>query len=143
MRRLARRNRVYEGGKSSAYKMPPQPFQNTPHLSASAFARSDDTSWPPHASGPCRIITAFHAACPALPPPHGTMMLANELIRANKDFDLLLFPNRRHGFGGEPYMTRRRWDYFVRHLMGAEPPKEYTFPQPAGASGAPRPGGTP
>jgi hypothetical protein len=34
-----------------------------------------------------------------------------------------MFPNRRHGFGNEPYMMRRRWDYFVRHLLGAEPPE--------------------
>jgi hypothetical protein len=27
-------------------------------------------------------------------------------------------------------MTRRRWDYFVRHLLGAEPPKEYELRPP-------------
>ena len=58
-------------------------------------------------------------------PPNNTMVLADMLIKANKDFDLLMMPNRRHGFGNEPYMMRRRWDYFVRHLMGAEPPREY------------------
>ena len=60
--------------------------------------------------------------------PHSnTMLVVDALIAANKDFDLLLFPNRGHGFGNEPYMMRRRWDYFVRHLMGAEPPPEYEF----------------
>ncbi|WP_419165380.1 DPP IV N-terminal domain-containing protein [Candidatus Palauibacter sp.] len=60
--------------------------------------------------------------------PHSnTMLVVNALIAANKDFDLLLFPNRGHGFGNEPYMMRRRWDYFVRHLLGAEPPPEYEF----------------
>ena len=58
-------------------------------------------------------------------PPYGTMLVVNELIRANKDFDLIIFPNRRHGFGGEPYMMRRRWDYFVEHLLGATPPAGY------------------
>ncbi len=58
-------------------------------------------------------------------PPQNTMMLVNELIAANKDFDLILFPNRRHGFGNEPYMVRRRWDYFVKNLLGAEPPAGY------------------
>lgn len=58
-------------------------------------------------------------------PMYGTLLLVDALIAANKDFDLILFPNRRHGFGNEPYMIRRRWDYFVRHLMGAEPPPEY------------------
>ena len=58
-------------------------------------------------------------------PPYNTLLVVNELIRANKDFDLLLLPNRAHGFGNEAYMVRRRWDYFVRNLLGAEPPKEY------------------
>lgn len=58
-------------------------------------------------------------------PPYNTLLVVNELIKANKDFDLILLPNRAHGFGNEPYMVRRRWDYFVRNLLGAEPPKEY------------------
>ncbi len=58
-------------------------------------------------------------------PPYNTLLVVNELIKANKDFDLLLLPNRRHGFGNEPYMVRRRWDYFVRWLLGAEPPQGY------------------
>jgi len=64
-------------------------------------------------------------------PPYSTLLVVNELIKANKDFDLILFPNRAHGFGNEPYMVRRRWDYFVRHLLGAEPPKEYELQPPA------------
>ncbi|MDA0327397.1 MAG: DPP IV N-terminal domain-containing protein [Gemmatimonadetes bacterium] len=58
-------------------------------------------------------------------PPSNTMLVVNALIEANKDFDLLMLPNRGHGFGNEPYMMRRRWDYFVRNLLGAEPPQGY------------------
>jgi dipeptidyl-peptidase-4 len=58
-------------------------------------------------------------------PPSNTMLVVDALIEANKDFDLLLLPNRGHGFGNEPYMMRRRWDYFVRYLLGAEPPQGY------------------
>ena len=64
-------------------------------------------------------------------PPYNTLLVVNELIKANKDFDLLMLPNRGHGFGNEPYMIRRRWDYFVRYLLGAEPPKEYELHPPA------------
>jgi len=64
-------------------------------------------------------------------PPYNTLLVVNELIKANKDFDLILFPNRSHGFGNEPYMVRRRWDYFVRHLLGAEPPEGYELKPPA------------
>ncbi len=62
--------------------------------------------------------------------PHSnTMLVVDALIAANKDFDLLMLPNRGHGFGNEPYMMRRRWDYFVRHLLGAEPPAGYEIGQ--------------
>jgi len=60
-------------------------------------------------------------------PPYNTMLVVDALIEANKDFDLLMLPNRRHGFAYEPYMMRKRWDYFVRNLMGSEPPPEFEF----------------
>ncbi len=63
-------------------------------------------------------------------PPNLTLLVVDELIKANKDFDLIMLPNRAHGFGNEPYMMRRRWDYFVKHLMGAEPPPPVEFPSP-------------
>jgi dipeptidyl-peptidase-4 len=55
--------------------------------------------------------------------PVNTQLLINELIKANKDFDSLELPNRNHGFAQEPYVIRRTWDYFVRYLLGVEPPK--------------------
>ncbi|WP_028297658.1 S9 family peptidase [Olivibacter sitiensis] len=59
-------------------------------------------------------------------PPVNTFLVIEALQRANKDYDLIVFPNSAHGFGEfSPYMMRRRWDYFVRHLKGAEPPHEY------------------
>jgi dipeptidyl aminopeptidase/acylaminoacyl peptidase len=64
-------------------------------------------------------------------PPNNTLLVVNELIKANKDFDLIMLPNRTHGFGNEPYMVRRRWDYFVHWLLGAEPPHEYQMHAPA------------
>jgi dipeptidyl-peptidase-4 len=64
-------------------------------------------------------------------PPNNTLLVVNELIKANKDFDLLMLPNRGHGFGNEGYMVRRRWDYFVKYLLGAEPPREYQMHSPA------------
>src|SRR4029077_5835570 len=70
-------------------------------------------------------------------PPYQTMLIADALIKANKDFDLLLLPNANHGYGAAAnYMMRRRWDYFVRWLHGIEPPKEYEIG--AGTSGTGR-----
>ena len=62
-------------------------------------------------------------------PPNNTLVLVEKLMNANKDFDLLMFPNSGHGFRQGDYWMRRRWDYFVKNLIGAEPPKEYTFGQ--------------
>ncbi len=59
-------------------------------------------------------------------PPDNTLLVVDALIRANKDFDLLMIPNAGHGYGSAgAYMMRRRWDYFVRWLLDAEPPKDY------------------
>jgi dipeptidyl aminopeptidase/acylaminoacyl peptidase len=69
-------------------------------------------------------------------PPSNTLLVVNELIKANKDFDLLMLPNRGHGFGNEPYMVRRRWDYFVRYLLGAEPPAGYELRSPENRAGS-------
>ena len=59
-------------------------------------------------------------------PPDNTLLVADALIKANKDFDLLMLPNQAHGYGNASnYMMRRRWDYFVQNLLGAEAPKNY------------------
>ena len=57
--------------------------------------------------------------------PSMTLLLVNELIRHNKDFDLIVMPNRGHGYANEPYHIRRTWDHFVRHLAGKTPPDAY------------------
>ncbi|HTD60535.1 MAG TPA: prolyl oligopeptidase family serine peptidase, partial [Gemmatimonadaceae bacterium] len=59
-------------------------------------------------------------------PPYNTMLVAKALIEANKEFDELIIPNVHHGYGAASlYMMRRRWDYFVRYLLDADPPKDY------------------
>ena len=78
-----------------------------------------------------RLLIA-HGTMDSNVPPYLTLLVVDELIKANKDFDLIMFPNRGHGFGNEPYMMRRRWDYFVKHLLGAEPPAAFQFKAPAG-----------
>ncbi len=64
--------------------------------------------------------------------PNATLMVVDELIKAGKDFDMIVYPNGNHGFGGEPYVIRRTWDYFVTHLLGKEPPHEYPLKRPEG-----------
>jgi dipeptidyl aminopeptidase/acylaminoacyl peptidase len=53
--------------------------------------------------------------------PASTMQVVNALIKADKDFELVVFPGADHGAGGSRYGERRRRDFFVRHLLGVEP----------------------
>ncbi len=53
--------------------------------------------------------------------PASTMQVVDALIKADKDFELLVVPGAGHGIGGGPYGERRRRDFFVRHLWGLEP----------------------
>jgi dipeptidyl-peptidase-4 len=74
--------------------------------------------------------------------PSLTMQLADALIAANKDFDMLIIPFTNHAFFdlrwgleaadrfvslSHPYFVRKRWDYFVTHLLGATPPSGYAI----------------
>ena len=54
-------------------------------------------------------------------PPESTIRFADALIKAGKNFDMLVIPGADHTDGGV-YGERRRRDYFVRHLLGVEPP---------------------
>ncbi|MGB2864212.1 MAG: DPP IV N-terminal domain-containing protein [Sedimentisphaerales bacterium] len=53
--------------------------------------------------------------------PASTMQVVDALIKADKDFDMLIVPGSGHGVGETPYASRRRMDFFVRHLHGVEP----------------------
>lgn len=53
--------------------------------------------------------------------PASTMQVVNALIKADKDFEMLIVPGSGHGAGERPYVVRRRMDFFVRHLLGTEP----------------------
>jgi hypothetical protein len=57
--------------------------------------------------------------------PASSLHLAGELIKHNKEIKLLIIPNRSHGLSDHPYFIRKRWDWFVKHLLKKKPPKEY------------------
>jgi dipeptidyl aminopeptidase/acylaminoacyl peptidase len=58
--------------------------------------------------------------------PSQTFQVVDALIKANKDFDLLIVPNAGHtAMFASLYARRRAFDYMVKNLMGAEPPHEY------------------
>jgi dipeptidyl aminopeptidase/acylaminoacyl peptidase len=71
-------------------------------------------------------LLLIHGAMDDNVPPYNTYLVVDALVKANKDFDLIILPHARHGYGKDSnYIMRRRWDYFVDHLLGAEPPKEF------------------
>lgn len=53
--------------------------------------------------------------------PASTMQVVNALEKADKDFELLVMTGTGHGAADTPYASRRRMDFFVRHLLGKEP----------------------
>jgi dipeptidyl-peptidase-4 len=74
-------------------------------------------------------------------PLNNTLLVVEALIKANKDFDLLIIPNVPHGYGyATQYMTRRRWDYFVKNLAGNTPPNEYEMKSATAVAAAMRNG---
>jgi dipeptidyl aminopeptidase/acylaminoacyl peptidase len=89
-----------------------------------------------------KLLLAFGGPVDNVPPAL-TLQLIDALIQATRDFDLLVLPHCDHTFvdfresrqGYEaspgrrtnPYFVRRRWDYFVRHLLGAEPPQGFVI----------------
>ncbi len=67
--------------------------------------------------------------------PASTLQVVNALIKARKDFDLLIVPNDGHGAlrttGDVSYGLRRQYDFFIRHLQGEVTPDWNALPQTA------------
>jgi dipeptidyl aminopeptidase/acylaminoacyl peptidase len=74
-------------------------------------------------------LMLVHGAIDDNVPTGETYLVVDALIKANKDFDMLILPNQHHGYGDDnPYVMRRRWDYFVKYLAGDTPPHEFRIP---------------
>jgi dipeptidyl-peptidase-4 len=58
------------------------------------------------------------------------MAIVKSLMEQNRDFELLVIPNGGHDIVASPYVLRRTWDYFVRHLLGIDPPPTYLIKGP-------------
>ncbi len=76
-------------------------------------------------------LLLIHGDVDANVPLAQTLQLTSTLIDHNKDFDVLILPNRGHVHGQDNYFIRRLWDYFVKHLLEQTPPKEYLIKPPA------------
>ena len=117
-------NRVYEDDWAEKWM---------PLLTDATKAAYEDQANQTHAKNLKGKLLLAHGMMDSNVPPQNTLLVVDALVKANKDFELLLFPHARHGFGdASNYMTRRRWDFFVKHLLNREPPKEYLLRAPAG-----------
>ncbi|WP_158605602.1 S9 family peptidase [Amycolatopsis panacis] len=84
------------------------------------FARQANVSLADQLQGKLLLI---HGEMDDNATPHGTMRLVDALMKADKNFDMLIVPNAdHHMMVHRTYFIRRRWDYFVQHLMGETPP---------------------
>lgn len=61
--------------------------------------------------------------------PASTMQVADALIKAGKDFELVVIPGARHTMG-EDFGERKRYDFFVKNLLGVTPPSWQEVPLP-------------
>ncbi len=92
-----------------------------------AYARSSNVEIADRLEGKLLLV---HGGMDDNVHPHLTMRLVDRLISADKDFEMLIVPGAEHLFlGYEHYVTRRRWDFLVRHLLGVEPPEGYRLAQ--------------
>lgn len=95
---------------------------------------STSATWP-YAGNLKGKLLLMHGELDDNVPPMLTMRLVDALIKANKDFDLLILPNENHATAFKsPYFIRRKWDHFVRHLLGVEPPSGYAITPPPKSS---------
>jgi dienelactone hydrolase/Tol biopolymer transport system component len=55
--------------------------------------------------------------------PSATFKLAEALVKADKEFDMLIFPSQHHGYQGKfsDYFLKKKWNYFVENLLGEKP----------------------
>ncbi|WP_052071782.1 S9 family peptidase [Sphingopyxis sp. MWB1] len=86
------------------------------------YDANSNIHWAPKLTG--KLLIA-HGELDENVPPAASLRLVDALIRANKDFEFLMIPGADHYLDAVPYYQRRRWDFFVRELLGKTPPPNY------------------
>ena len=63
--------------------------------------------------------------------PSATFKLAEALVKADKEFDMLILPGQHHGYTGKSaeYFNKKLWNYFVEHLLGVKPIWDFQLTQ--------------
>ena len=111
-------NRVYEDDWGERYE-----GQMMTASDSAAYAAAANQSRAANLKGKIFLI---HGMMDDNVPPYNTLLVVAALMKAGKDFDQIMLPDARHGYGKVAnYIMRRRWDYFIRNLQGNIPPREY------------------
>jgi len=86
----------------------------------SAYQNQSNITMAPNLKGKLLLV---HGGLDDNVNPSATFKLAEALIKADKEFDLLIIPSQRHGYGGEyrKYFMKKRWNYFIENLQGRTP----------------------
>jgi dipeptidyl-peptidase 4 len=86
------------------------------------FDANSNITWASKLTGKLFVV---HGELDENVPLANSLRLVDALMKANKDFELLIVPNAFHPVEAVPYFHRRRWDFFVRELLGKMPPAAY------------------
>ena len=86
----------------------------------SAYENQSNVTMAPNLKGKLLLV---HGGIDDNVNPSATFKLAEALIKADKEFDLLIIPSQRHGYRGiyYNYFLKKRWNYFITHLLEKEP----------------------
>lgn len=109
-------------------------WQGLPVVAKDGSSNYDDQANQNHADKLQGKLMLVHGGLDDNVPPYNTLLVVEALAKANKDYDLIWLPNTRHGFGTGDignYVVRKRWDYFVRWLAGAQPPAVFKVTSPS------------
>lgn len=111
-------NRVYEDDWGERYE-----GQMVTASDSAAYSAAANQSRAANLKGKIFLI---HGMMDDNVPPYNTLLVVAALMKAGKDFDQIMLPDARHGYGKDAnYIMRRRWDYFIRNLQENIPPREY------------------
>jgi dipeptidyl-peptidase-4 len=83
---------------------------------------NSNITWASKLTGKLMIV---HGELDENVPPANALRLVDALIKANKDFELLIIPNANHPVMAIPYFWRKQWDFFTKELLGKVPPPQY------------------
>lgn len=89
-----------------------------------AYSDLNNSQLSQHLEGKLLLV---HGDMDAIVHPANTTHLVDALIKNDRDFDMLMMPNKDHSILQDNYLVKRTWNYFVENLLEESPPKNYVI----------------